>query len=156
MTLREKLPAGEFTIGRLAAASGCKVQTIRYYEEIGLLPPAPRSAGNQRLYGPRMLDRLLFIRHARELGFPLDAVRDLLKLADEPDQPCADADAIARRQLAHVEQRIRRLQSLKAELERMILQCSGGRISNCRVIESLSDHSACTPAAHLAMDDADP
>lgn len=146
----------EFTIGRLAAASGCKVQTIRYYEQIGLLPPAPRSVGNQRLYGGRALDRLLFIRHARELGFPLDAVRDLLKLADEPDHSCADADAIARRQLVHVEERIRRLQSLKAELDRMILQCSGGRISDCRVIESLSDHSACSGPLHLAVDGADP
>ena len=139
----------EFTIGRLAAASGARVQTIRYYEEIGLLSPAPRSAGNQRLYDRRMLDRLLFIRHARELGFPLDAIRDLLKLADDPDQPCAAADAIARRQLTEVERKIRRLRSLKRELERMIRQCAGGSVADCRVIESLSDHSACGPAAHL-------
>lgn len=147
--------AKAFTIGRLAAASGCKIQTIRYYEQIGLLPPAPRSAGNHRLYGQRALDRLLFVRHARELGFSLDAVRELLQLADEPDHPCADADKIARRQLRHAEARIRRLQSLKAELERMILQCSGGRISDCRVIESLSDHSACTADGHLALDEAE-
>lgn len=156
MRKSEPIPGHAFTIGRLAAASGCKVQTIRWYEEIGLLPIAPRSAGNQRLYGQAALDRLLFIRHARGLGFPLDAVRDLLRLADAPDQPCADADVIARRQLTEVEQRLQRLQSLKTELERMIRQCAGGRIADCRVIESLSDHSACAGATHLAPDDATP
>lgn len=68
------------TIGKLGEAAGVKVPTIRYYEQIGLLPEPDRSAGNQRLYGQSALDRLAFIRHARELGFPLDAIRDLLSL----------------------------------------------------------------------------
>ena len=135
--------AARLTIGRLAAAAGCKVQTVRFYEQIGLLPRPARSQGNQRLYGKADVDRLMFIRHARELGFPLDAIRDLLSLSDRPEQSCAAVDAIARAQLAQVEQRIARLQALGEEFERMIAQCSGGRIADCRVIEVLSDHALC-------------
>lgn len=126
------------TIGKLGEATGVKVPTIRYYEQIGLLPEPDRSAGNQRLYGARALDRLAFIRHARDLGFSLEAIRDLLSLSDRPDQPCHAADAIAREQLCAVEGRIARLVALKGELERMIAQCAGGRIADCRVIEALS------------------
>lgn len=129
------------TIGRVAKAAGCKVQTIRYYEEIGLLPPPPRSDGNQRLYDQADIGRLRFIRHARELGFPLDAIRALLSLVDTPDQSCAAADSIARDQLHAVEQRIVRLQALKTELERMVEQCQGGKIADCRVIEALGGPS---------------
>ncbi|SHF89725.1 DNA-binding transcriptional regulator, MerR family [Loktanella atrilutea] len=136
------------TIGKLGAAAGVKVPTIRYYEQIGLLPEADRSAGNQRLYGQATLDRLAFIRHARDLGFRLEAIRDLLSLSDSPDQSCAAADTIARAQLAEVESRILRLTALKAELERMVVQCSGGRIANCRVIEVLGDHSLCATDDH--------
>jgi DNA-binding transcriptional MerR regulator len=127
----------------LGEAAGVKVPTIRYYEQIGLLPEPDRSAGNQRLYGQSALDRLAFIRHARELGFPLDAIRDLLSLSDRPDQSCAAADVIARAQLAEVESRLARLTALKGELERMVVQCAGGRIADCRVIEVLGDHSLC-------------
>lgn len=136
------------TIGRVAAKTGCKVQTVRYYEQIGVLPSPDRSAGNQRIYEQAHIDRLIFIRHARELGFSLTAIRDLLSLADEPGQSCDSADAIARDQLAQVEQRIIRLQSLKIELERMIEQCRGGQISDCRVIEVLGDHTLCISDRH--------
>jgi DNA-binding transcriptional MerR regulator len=129
------------TIGRVAEATGCKVQTIRYYEQIGLLPAPGRSRGNQRLYDDRAVERLAFIRHARGLGFPLDAIRDLLDLADRPDRPCDEADAIARAQLDLVERRLSRLTALKAELERMIAQCHGGRSADCRVIEPLGDRA---------------
>jgi DNA-binding transcriptional MerR regulator len=108
------------SIGKLGKAAGVKVPTIRYYEQIGLLPEAGRSAGNQRLYDRKAQERLAFIRHARELGFGLDAIRDLLSLADRPDQPCDAADAIARAQLAAVVARIGRLNALKVELERMV------------------------------------
>lgn len=104
------------TIGKLGEAAGVKVPTIRYYEQVGLLPPAERSAGNQRLYGKTTLDRLRFIRHARDLGFPLEAIRDILSLSDQPDQSCAAADAIAKEQLIAVRARIARLQALEAEL----------------------------------------
>lgn len=141
--------ARELTIGRVADATDCKVQTIRYYEQIGILPTPPRTAGNQRRYSQSDVDRLLFVRHARGLGFHLDAIRDLLSLADTPDHSCQAADAIARAQLENVEHRISRLLSLKGELERMIEQCSGGRVSDCRVIEALSDHSACSIEDHV-------
>jgi DNA-binding transcriptional MerR regulator len=140
------------TIGKLSEAAGVKVPTIRYYEQIGLLPEAERSAGNQRLYGNRAMDRLTFIRHARELGFPLDAIRDLLSLSDRPDQSCAEADAIAKSQLAAVEARIARLTALKSELERMVVQCAGGVIADCRVIEVLGDHSQCRTHYHAAAE----
>jgi DNA-binding transcriptional MerR regulator len=131
------------TIGKLGQAAGVKVPTIRYYEQIGLLPEPERSAGNQRLYGAKAQGRLAFIRHARDLGFPLDAIRDLLSLADKPDQSCAAADIIATEQLAAVKARIARLTALKAELERMITQCAQGTIADCRVIEVLGDHALC-------------
>ncbi|MDX2289791.1 MAG: helix-turn-helix domain-containing protein [Hyphomicrobiaceae bacterium] len=131
------------TIGKLGAQAGVKVPTIRYYEQIGLLAQAERSAGNQRLYSRKALERLAFIRHARDLGFTLEAIRDLLSLSDNPDQSCAAADTIAQEQLAAVEARITRLLALKAELQRMVAQCAGGVIADCRVIEVLGDHSLC-------------
>ncbi len=131
------------TIGRLGQAAGVKVPTIRYYEQVGLLPEPERSTGNQRLYARATLDRLRFIRHARDLGFSLEAIRELLSLSDRPDQPCAAADEIARRQLAAVNDRIARLTALRGELEHMIRQCAHGTIADCRVIEVLGDHSLC-------------
>ncbi len=136
------------TIGKLGKAAGVKVPTIRYYEQIGLLPEAGRSAGNQRLYDRSALGRLAFIRHARDLGFTLEAIRDLLSLADDPDQPCAAADAIARAQLAEVDNRLARLAALRSELERMVAQCAGGRIAECRIIEALGGHSRCATDHH--------
>ncbi|MGZ3218012.1 MerR family transcriptional regulator [Paracoccus sp. T5] len=131
------------SIGKLSAATGVKVPTIRYYEQVGLLPRPPRTQGNQRLYDRRAVARLSFIRHARDLGFPLEAVRELLGLSDHPDQSCAAADAIARRQLQEVNARIQRLTALRDELERMLRQCACGTIGECRVIEVLGDHDQC-------------
>ncbi|MDQ2067964.1 helix-turn-helix domain-containing protein [Xinfangfangia sp. CPCC 101601] len=131
-------------IGKLSAATGVKVPTIRYYEQIGLLPEPGRSAGNQRLYGKSEQERLAFIRHARELGFPLEAIRELLSLSDDPSQPCAAADGIAKRQLQAVNARISRLTALRAELQRMVAQGAHGAISDCRVIETLGNHALCS------------
>ena len=132
------------TIGKLGQAAGVKVPTIRYYEQIGLMPEGERSSGNQRLYTKGAQDRLAFIRHARDLGFTLEAIRDLLGLSDRPDQSCAEVDSIARAQLTAVEGRIARLLALKSELERMLNHCAGGTISDCRVIEVLGNHAYCT------------
>ncbi|SCA55420.1 MerR family transcriptional regulator [Candidatus Terasakiella magnetica] len=131
-----------YTIGKVAKATGCKVPTIRYYEEIGILAPAERTAGNQRVFSQKHLDRLLFIRHARDLGFSLEAIRQLLRLSDDPDQSCEAADAIAREQLGEVDKRISKLKALKKELQHMITQCKGGRISDCRIIEVISTHQS--------------
>jgi DNA-binding transcriptional MerR regulator len=115
-------------IGTAAKKSGVKVPTIRFYEQIGLLPAPDRTESNRRLYDEGDLRRLAFIRHARELGFEVDAIRKLLSLQNNPNQSCATADAIAREHLAEVEQRIVKLSALKAELVRMIDECSCGRV----------------------------
>jgi len=101
------------------------------------MPPPRRSAGGQRLYEERHVERLAFIRHARELGFPLETVRELLGLADEPARSCEAVDAIARARLAEVERRIEALEGLRGELVRMIGECRGGRVADCRIIEAL-------------------
>ncbi|WP_444453648.1 MerR family transcriptional regulator [Rhodobacter capsulatus] len=136
------------TIGKLSEATGVKVPTIRYYEEIGLMPEPERSAANQRLYGTAAKRRLAFIRHARDLGFPLEAIRDLLSLSDHPDQSCAGVDALARAQLTAVQSRIARLRALEDELTRMIGSCAQGTVSTCRVIEVLGDHGLCAHDHH--------
>lgn len=128
-------------IGTAARQSGVKVPTIRYYEGIGLLPAPARTDGNRRLYGAADMRRLAFIRHARELGFEVEAIRTLLALQDNPSQPCGAADTIARVRLAEVRQRIASLNALQAELERMVDECACGRVSDCRVIETLADSS---------------
>lgn len=136
-----------FTIGRLAEATATKVQTIRYYENIGLLAPFSRTEGGHRLYDTEDRKRLAFIRHARELGFSIDSIRELLSLSDNPDTSCERADDIASRQLEDVEQRLKRLKVLQKELKRMVAECGHGRVCDCRVIEVLSDHRLCQ-AAH--------
>jgi DNA-binding transcriptional MerR regulator len=138
----------EFSIGAAAARSGVKVPTIRYYEHIGLLSAPTRSDSNRRLFGERDLRRLLFIRHARELGFEIDAIKTLLVLQDNPDQSCATADLIARARLAEVEQRLVSLTALKGELEAMITSCGRGVVADCQVIEVLADHGKCVHGKH--------
>lgn len=135
-------------IGEAARQSGVKVPTIRYYEQIGLLPAPPRSEGNRRSYEAADLRRLGFIRHARELGFEIEAIRALLTLQDDPSQPCATADMIAKARLVDVEQRIRSLTALKSELEVMIEGCSHGQVAECQVIEVLADRGKCTSHGH--------
>ena len=126
------------SIGEAARESGVKVPTIRYYEQIGLLPVAPRTGGNRRLYDDKELQRLAFIRHARELRFEVEAIRTLLALQDNPNQSCAAADTLAREHLQEVDARIMRLQALREELTRMVEECARGRVSQCRVIETLA------------------
>jgi DNA-binding transcriptional MerR regulator len=138
----------EVPIGGAARASGVKVPTIRYYEQIGLLPAAPRTDSNRRLYGESDVRRLAFIRHARELGFEVEAIRTLLDLQDHPTHSCADADAIAAMRLDEVESRIAKLNALKDELKRMVECGRHGRVRDCRVIEILADHDKCVHPAH--------
>ncbi|WP_410218017.1 MerR family transcriptional regulator [Paracoccus sp. (in: a-proteobacteria)] len=128
------------SIGKLSVTTGVKVSTIRYYEDIGLLSEAKRSAGNQRLYRKEHQERLAFIHHARKLGLPLKDIRELLSLSDQPDMSCAAADVIASRPLASLRNRITRLQALQQEPERMLTDRACGTISDCKVIEVLSDH----------------
>tara|TARA_R110002020_G_scaffold67188_4_gene176663 strand:- start:302 stop:718 length:417 start_codon:yes stop_codon:yes gene_type:complete len=132
-----------FSIGELSRRTGVKVPTIRYYEEVDLMPSPVRTEGGQRRYGSDEASRLNFIRHSRELGFDVDAIRELLALGAQPDRSCEDVDRIARHHLSEVDLRIARLADLRAELERMIGECDHGRVSECRVIETLADHDHC-------------
>ncbi|MGE3642876.1 MAG: helix-turn-helix domain-containing protein [Beijerinckiaceae bacterium] len=135
-------------IGEAAKASGVKVPTIRYYEQIGLLPALPRTEGSRRIYNATDLQRLAFIRHARELGFEIEAIRTLLTLQGDPNQTCSTADYIAKKHLEEVERRIESLLALKVELQLMVEGCAHGRIATCRVIEVLADHSQCRHEQH--------
>ncbi|WP_099828045.1 MerR family transcriptional regulator [Oceaniglobus indicus] len=132
-----------FSIGTLGRRTGTKVQTIRYYEQIGLMPEPGRTDGGQRRYEDVALDRLAFIRHARELGFSLGAIRELLELSDSPERSCAQVDAVAQKQLSDVEARIARLEALRGELQRMIRECNADRVADCRILEVLRDHEKC-------------
>jgi DNA-binding transcriptional MerR regulator len=136
------------SIGALAEETGVKVPTIRYYESVGLLPEPDRTESNRRVYGAEAVRRLRFIRHARELGFEVGAIRQLLGLADQPDRPCHEADVIARAHLADIDQKIGRLIALRSEVQHMVDQCAQGEIRECRVIEVLADHKECLHEAH--------
>lgn len=131
----------EYAIGELARRAGYAVQTVRYYEQTGLMPEPPRTEGRQRRYGEAHLSRLLFIRHARDLGFEVEDVRSLLTLTAHPDQPCASVDAIAKTHLASIDSKIARLTALRAEVKRMLTQCKRGRIADCRVTDALAGHT---------------
>ena len=137
------------SIGALSDRTGVKVPTIRYYEDVGLLAPAERTSGNQRRYGAADLERLGFIKHARDLGFPIEAIMALISLNDHPDRSCAEATDIAQNQLASVRNKIASLTRLEAELARIAADCSGmGTASDCAVLASLGDHGKCGGAHH--------
>jgi Cu(I)-responsive transcriptional regulator len=124
-------------IGDLAKATRTKIVTIRYYERIGLLPAPSRTQGNYRAYKLEHLNRLSFIRRARDLGFPLAQVRALLGLSDDRDHSCEDVDAIARQHLVEVRRKIADLTALRRQLESIISQCGHGTVAECRIIEAL-------------------
>jgi MerR family transcriptional regulator, mercuric resistance operon regulatory protein len=122
----------------LAQRSGCNIETVRFYEKRGFLPPPPRTAGGHRDYAPDHLRRLTFIRRSRELGFTLHEVRSLLTLVDGSDWTCAEVRAITLEHLADVRRKITDLENLAQTLEDMAAQCDGGTVPVCPVIEALS------------------
>ncbi len=130
---------GGAPIGQLARLTGTKVNTIRFYEQIGLMPIAVRSGSGRRTYGDADLARLHFIRQGRGLGFSISEIRSLLELSDRPDRDCAEASVIARRHLGEVELRITQLIRLRTELARMAESCAGGSASNCGIIEAIAE-----------------
>jgi len=132
-----------FSIGDLSRRTGVKVPTIRYYEETGLIEPPERSAGNQRRYSRDALERLAFIRHARDLGLSVEAIRELVVLGKDPARSCADIDRIAVEHLREIRGRTARLKRLEKELTRIVASCRHGKVDDCQVIRSLSDHSLC-------------
>jgi Cu(I)-responsive transcriptional regulator len=132
------MASGHLAIGELGRLTDTKVETIRYYEHIGLLAAPARTAGNYRAYGPEHLNRLSFVRRSRDLGFSLDQVRALLDLSDDRERPCDAIDAIAKEHLAEVDRKITDLRALRRELSNMINQCRCGTVAECRIIEALS------------------
>lgn len=125
-------------IGDLARATGTKVETIRFYEAEGLIPAPARSASNYRLYEQAHLDRLSFIRRSRDLGFTLDQVRTLLRLADDRNAPCGEVDALAAANIAEIDRKVADLRALRGELVRRLDTCAGSTIADCQIIEALA------------------
>ena len=143
------------SIGAASRLTGCSVPTIRYYEEVGLLPPALRTEGNQRHFDESAIRRLTFIRRCRDFGFSLDQVRELVGLVDQPDRDCVEVRDIARVHLQEVQKKLAELQALEASLARFVdscnSACAGGPAVDCTILEDLAlpgrPRSEAAPAA---------
>lgn len=132
-------PQGEaHTIGELAALSGVRVETIRYFERIGLLTPPERTSGGHRLFSAADLARLNFVRRARQMGFTQREVRTLLALSSGELTSCGEVKALAESHLAAIRDKIRDLQRLEQLLSTTVTQCTGGKVPKCPVIEAIT------------------
>jgi MerR family mercuric resistance operon transcriptional regulator len=130
-------PGPTYAIGAASKRTGCHIETIRYYERIGLLPPASRSATGYRRYGLEHLKRLTFIRRARDLGFTLDEIRRLLRLADRRERSCAQARDLGTAHLRDIQVKLKDLRAMERVLKDMIVQCADGTLPDCPLIEAL-------------------
>jgi len=137
-------------IGALSKQTGCNIETIRYYEKAGLLPVPARSPAGYRRYGSTHLRRLTFIRRARALGFSIEEVRTLLKLADERKRPCAEVRIVADVHLKDVQAKIADLRAMERVLRETVAQCASGRSADCPLIEALSRESPGNPSTLTA------
>ena len=126
-----------FTIGVVSKRSGVKIETIRYYEQEGLLPEPPRSEGGHRQYDERQLRRLTFVRRSRELGFSVEQVRSLLALVDDKTHTCAQVKDLTLEHLADVRKKIADLQTIQGVLHEMASHCEGGLVPDCPIIDEL-------------------
>lgn len=136
-------------IGALARQTGCPIQTIRFYEQEGLLPPPSRSAGNFRLYGDAHVERLLFIRRCRSLDMTLDEIRVLLRLKNVPTQDCSEVNRVLEAHIEQVVVRIQELSALEQQLRSLREMCSEGRSAEqCGILCELSQPVS---AAELAV-----
>ena len=138
VTLRSSAMSTTFTIGQLAAAAEIPAATIRYYEKIGVLASPSRSGSNYRQYGRDDLDRLIFVRRAREIGFSIDQVRSLLSFSEQRNDDCCAVTALTEAHLAMVEAKIADLLLLKERLSSLLTSCRGGLVADCRIIDSLN------------------
>lgn len=135
-----------FSIGRLSARTGCKIETIRYYERIGLIAAPPRSAGGYRLYRAGDARRLAFIRRARALGFAIGELRVLLRLADGAENSCARARALGTAHLSNIRGKIADLRRMATALDRMVARCARGKAGRCPLIEAIDRPEAALAA----------
>lgn len=129
-------------IGELAKRARCQVETIRYYESVGLLPEPARSGGNFRIYGKAHVERLQFVRHCRSLNMTLDEIRSLLKYRDVPVHDCGEVNTLIDEHIIDVEARIEELTRLKQQLVTLRRKCAGvKRTDACGILQGLSDSS---------------
>jgi MerR family copper efflux transcriptional regulator len=137
------------SIGAASRQTGCSVPTIRYYEEVGLLPAAPRTDGNQRHYDAAAIRRLTFIRRCRDFGFTIEQVRELVGLADQPSRDCVEVRDIAQAHLQQVHKKLAELQALDASLSAFIRSCNtacaGGSAVDCTILEDLAMPATAAP-----------
>jgi MerR family copper efflux transcriptional regulator len=130
------------SIGLLARQASCTVPTIRYYEEIGLLPSVPRTDGGRRIYGAATVRRLSFIRRCRDFGFSIEQVRELVRLIDEPNRPCVEVRKVAAKHLAQVRDKLAKLQALERSMEAIVescdTACASGTTVDCTILEDLA------------------
>lgn len=134
----------KLTIGKLGQASGVNIETIRYYERSGLLPPPVRQVNGYRFYREEDVKRLRFIRRGRELGFSLEEIRSLLQLSDQPHQSCDAADQLVQKHIMEVEARIRDLQAIRNVLGQLA-GCKSQTAAHCRLLEALEERECCNP-----------
>jgi MerR family mercuric resistance operon transcriptional regulator len=137
---RVKIVAGhknEFSRGSLAKRAGVNLETVRYYEKIGLMPEPMRSTGGHRVYNTAQLRRLSFIKRCRDLGFTLQVTRELLELVDRGDYTCAEVRDRTTRHLEDVNTKIRDLSIIQATLQKMVAKCNGGRAPECPIVDDL-------------------
>jgi MerR family mercuric resistance operon transcriptional regulator len=123
-------------IGDLSMQTGCNIETIRYYERIGILP-LPERRGRYRSCGSKDIGRLRFVRRARELGFTLDEVRVLLGLAEGTENSCGEARALAAKHLSDVKRKIADLRRMERVLSDAVRACDAGDAAGCPLIDSL-------------------
>lgn len=131
----------QFPIGGLSSATGVNIETIRYYEKIGLIPLPPRTEGRQRVYDASHLKRLSFIRRSRELGFSLDQVRELLGLVRGHDLTCADVKAMTDAHVTDIRRKVKDLRKLERVLTQLSAQCGGDAVPDCPILDALSKGS---------------
>ncbi len=136
--MQETMPAQGWRRSGLARLTGCNLETIRYYEKIGLMPDPPRNASGYRTYDERHVQRLRFVLRARELGFSVEEIRGLLHLLDGGAETCADVLALTEKHLADVRARIADLRRIERVLARTAAQCSGEKVPQCPVLDALS------------------
>ncbi len=135
-------------IGEISKATGIPVETIRYYEKIGLVPEPERQASGYRHYRQSHLDRLLFIRRCRNLDMAQDEIRELIRLADQPEADCSEVDALLARHLNHVRERLEELANLEDTLQQLQKACSEGRtVSECGILGGLTSEPVPEPGA---------
>lgn len=128
-----------FSIGQLASHTDCKVETVHYYEKVGLMPEPARSTGGHRIYNQLHLQRLAYIRRSRKLGFSIGKIRELLTFIDEPDHNCGEVKTMALQQCREIQQKIDDLQHLKQALNEMLKQCQteNNATDDCPIINTL-------------------